>query len=70
MKYEVKELGTTGLRGGVERRRSRKNARGINSYTREEDAPIARRASVTCMEINIAAFLKIYRDRCSRAGVR
>ncbi len=57
-KYEVKELGATGLRRGVGRRQSRNDARGINQGTREVEASLARRASVARMEISIAAFFE------------
>ncbi len=57
-KYEVKELGATELRRGVGRRQSRNDARGMNQSTREVEAPLVRRASVTRMRINITAFLE------------
>ncbi len=38
-KYEVKELGTAGLHGGVERMYSRNDAWELNPYTAEKDVP-------------------------------
>ncbi len=57
-KYEVKELGATELRGCAERKRSRKGAWGINQSTREDEAPLVRRASESRMGISMAAFLE------------
>ncbi len=58
VKYEVKELGATELRRGVGRRQSRNNAKGINQSTREVEAPLVRRASVTRIGISIGALLE------------
>ncbi len=57
-KYEVKELGTTELCRGVERRQSRNDARRINQGTREVEAPLVCGASVTHMGTSIAAFFE------------
>ncbi len=57
-KYEVKEIGATELRRGVGRRQSRNDVWGENPRTRGVEAPSVRRASVTRMEISIAAILK------------
>ncbi len=43
-KYEVKELGATELRRHGGRRQSRNDAWGINQSTREDEAPLVRRA--------------------------
>ncbi len=57
-KYEVEELGATELRRGVGRRQSRNDARRINQGTREVEAPLACRASVTRMRISMGAFFE------------
>ncbi len=57
-KYEVKELGATELRRGVGGRQSRNDAEGINQSTREVEAPLVRRASVTRVGISMAAFFE------------
>ncbi len=57
-KYEVKELGATELRRGVGKRQSQNDVWGENPRTRDVEAPLARRASVTRMGISIAAFFE------------
>ncbi len=57
-RYEVKEIGATELRGGMWRKRSRNDARGINQSTREDEAPLVRRMSATHVGISIAAFFR------------
>ncbi len=54
----MKELGATELRGCAERKRSRKGAWRINQSTREDEAPLVRRASESRMGIGMAAFLE------------
>ncbi len=58
IKYEVKELGATELRGCAERKRSREGAWGENPRTRDVEAPLVRRASESSMGISMAAFLE------------
>ncbi len=57
-KYEVKELGATKLRGHGMRRQSRNDVRELNSCTRDAEAPLVRKASVTRMGIGMAAFFE------------
>ncbi len=57
-KYEVKELDATRLRRHGGRRRSRNNGWELNPCTREDEAPLVRRAPVTRIGIGIATFVR------------
>ncbi len=57
-KCEVKELGATEMRGRDGRRQSGNDAWRPNLRSREIEAPLVRRASITRMGISIAAFFE------------
>ncbi len=57
-KYEVKESGATEFRRHDGRRQSKNDVWELNPCTREVEAPLVRKASVTRMGISIAAFFE------------